>query len=149
MKSLFFCLIKRTKIKAVGLFLKRDFSNFLLIFAPKRFILFTPEMLILSVIFCEASCKSLAFQFAIKTKQSQGQIDNYKLGFYELWMKFIYRDFGMICFELKFSPFTGKCLLFNWYISFTCGSSESTIEKIKRYKHGKSRFVPRIPGIGN
>ena len=38
-----------------------------------RFILFTPEMLILSVIFCEASNKILAFQFANKTQQSQGQ----------------------------------------------------------------------------
>ena len=38
-----------------------------------RFILFTPEKLILSVIFCEASSKSLAFQFVHKTQQSQGQ----------------------------------------------------------------------------
>ncbi|NDF60791.1 MAG: hypothetical protein EB100_06880 [Crocinitomicaceae bacterium] len=70
-------------------------------------------MLILSVIFCEASDKSLAFQFAFKTKQYQDQKDDCELGFNELWMKFIYRDFGMICFELKFSPFTGKCLLLN------------------------------------
>jgi hypothetical protein len=41
--------------------------------APMRFILFSPEKLILSVIFCEASSKSLAFQFANKTQQSQGQ----------------------------------------------------------------------------
>jgi hypothetical protein len=41
--------------------------------APRRFILFSPEMLILPVIFCEASDKSLAFQFALKTQQSQGQ----------------------------------------------------------------------------
>jgi hypothetical protein len=38
---------------------------------------------------------------------------NYELGFYELWMKFVFRDFEMICFELKFSPFPVKCLLLN------------------------------------
>ncbi len=41
------------------------------------------KMLILEVIFCEASSKTLAFQFANKTQQSQGQkgIWNWKLGF--------------------------------------------------------------------
>ena len=51
--------------------------------ALMRFILFTPEKLILSMICCAASSKSLAFQFANKTQQSQGQkgIWNWKLGF--------------------------------------------------------------------
>jgi hypothetical protein len=48
--------------------------------APMRFILFTSEKLILSVIFCEASSKSLAFQFIHKTQQSQGQKDDSELG---------------------------------------------------------------------
>ena len=53
-----------------------------------RFILFTPEMLILSVIFCEATVKSLAFQFTNKTQQSQGQklIRNLGVRIYE-WPK--------------------------------------------------------------
>ena len=37
-------------------------------------------ILILSVIFCEASDKSLAFQFVHKTQQSQGQKDDAELG---------------------------------------------------------------------
>jgi hypothetical protein len=41
--------------------------------APRRFILFATEKLILPAIFFEASDKSLAFQFANKTQQSQGQ----------------------------------------------------------------------------
>ena len=51
--------------------------------APWRFILFTPEKLILEVICCAASSKSLAIQFANKSQQSQGQkgIWNWKLGF--------------------------------------------------------------------
>jgi hypothetical protein len=48
--------------------------------ASMRFILFAPELLILSVIFCEASSKSLAFQFVHKTQQSQGQKDDSELG---------------------------------------------------------------------
>jgi len=80
MKSLFFCLIKRTKNQGFGIVVKAQISIFFLkIFAPRRFILFTPEMLILSVICCAASDKSLAFQFAIKTQQSQGQMDDSEL----------------------------------------------------------------------
>ena len=37
--------------------------------------------LILSVIFCEASDKPLAFQFANKTQQFQGQKGDWELGF--------------------------------------------------------------------
>jgi hypothetical protein len=48
--------------------------------ASMRFILFAPELLILSVIFCEASSKNLAFQFVHKTQQSQGQKDDSELG---------------------------------------------------------------------
>jgi hypothetical protein len=73
MRSLFFCLIKRTKNQGCGIVVKARISIFLKIFAPRRFILFPPEMLILSVICCAASDKSLAFQFPIKTQQSQGQ----------------------------------------------------------------------------
>jgi hypothetical protein len=53
---------------------KAQLPDFLKIFASMRFILFAPEMLILSVIFCEASDKSLTFQFTNKNKQSQGQM---------------------------------------------------------------------------
>jgi hypothetical protein len=49
------------------------------IFASMRFILIAPEMLILPVICCAASDKSLAFQFTIKTQQFQGQINYYEL----------------------------------------------------------------------
>ena len=73
MSSLFFCLIKRTKNQGFGMVVKAQFSDFLKIIAPMRFILFALEMLILSVICCAASSKSLAFQFANKTQQSQGQ----------------------------------------------------------------------------
>jgi lipopolysaccharide/colanic/teichoic acid biosynthesis glycosyltransferase len=47
----------------------------LVIFASRRFILIAPVTLILSVICCAASDKSLAFQFTIKTQQFQGQND--------------------------------------------------------------------------
>ena len=57
---------------AVELLLKCDFV-ITDDFASMRFILFLPEKLILSVIFCEASDKSLAFQFTNKTQLSQGQ----------------------------------------------------------------------------
>jgi hypothetical protein len=40
-----------------------------------RFILIAPETLILPVICCAASDKSLAFQFTLKTQQFQGQND--------------------------------------------------------------------------
>ena len=73
MDSRFFSLMKRTKNQGGGMVVKAQYSDFLKIFAPKRFILFAPEMLILSVIFCEATVKTLAFQFVHKTQQSQGQ----------------------------------------------------------------------------
>ena len=73
MKSLFFCLIKRTKNQGFGIVVKAQISYFFKDFRSERFILFTPEMLILSVICCAATYKSLAIQFAIKTQQSQGQ----------------------------------------------------------------------------
>jgi hypothetical protein len=65
--------MKRTKNQGCGIVVKAQFSDFLKIFASRRFILFAPERLILSVIFCEATVKSLAFQFVHKTQQSQGQ----------------------------------------------------------------------------
>ena len=71
---------KEPKIKAVVLLLKRRSRFLLKIFPPRRFILFTPEMLILSVICCAASSKNLAFQFVHKTQQSQGQKGDYELG---------------------------------------------------------------------
>ena len=71
---------KEPKIKAVGLYLKRKLSIFLIFLASMRFILFTPELLILSVICCAASSKSLTFQFVHKTQQSQGQKGDSELG---------------------------------------------------------------------
>jgi hypothetical protein len=53
---------------------KAQSSGFFKNFRFERFILFAPEMLILSVIFCAASDKSLTFQFTNKNKQSQGQM---------------------------------------------------------------------------
>ena len=45
MKSLFFCLIKRTKNQGLGIVVKAQFSVFFqLILAPRRFILFAPEI---------------------------------------------------------------------------------------------------------
>ena len=44
MKSLFFSLMKRTKNQGCGIVVKARFSDFLEIFAPMRFILFTPEI---------------------------------------------------------------------------------------------------------
>jgi hypothetical protein len=43
MKSLFFSLMKRTKNQGCGIVVKAQTSDFLEIFAPIRFILFTPE----------------------------------------------------------------------------------------------------------
>ena len=73
MKSLFFSLMKRTKNQGYGIVFKAQLTDFLENFRFERFILFAPERLILSVIFCEASDKNLAFQFTNKNKQSQGQ----------------------------------------------------------------------------
>ena len=73
MRPLFFSLMKRTKNQGFGIVVKAQISIFFEIIAPRRFILFAPEMLILSVICCAASSKSLAFQFVHKPQQSQGQ----------------------------------------------------------------------------
>ena len=73
-KSLFFSLMKRTKNQGWVIDFKAQIPDFFENFRFERFILFAPEMLILSVIFCEASAKSLAFQFTNKNKQSQGQM---------------------------------------------------------------------------
>ena len=43
MKFLFFSLMKRTKNQGCGIVVKAQTSDFLEIFAPMRFILFTPE----------------------------------------------------------------------------------------------------------
>ena len=45
MKSLFFSLIKRTKNQGGGIVVKAQYSDFIKIFAPRRFILFAPEIL--------------------------------------------------------------------------------------------------------
>jgi len=55
--------MKRIKNQGCGIVVKAQYSDFLNIFASMRFILFAPEMLILSVIFCEATDKSLVSQF--------------------------------------------------------------------------------------
>jgi hypothetical protein len=73
MKSLFFSLMKRTKNQGFGIVVKAQFSVFIEDFRFERFILCPPERLILSVIFCEATVKSLAFQFTLKTQHSQGR----------------------------------------------------------------------------
>ena len=73
LESLFFCLIKRTKNQGFGMVVKAQFSDFLKIIAPRRFILFAPERLILSVIFCEASNKSLALVCFKTTHSSLNQ----------------------------------------------------------------------------
>ena len=73
MEPLFFSLMKRTKNQGFGMVVKAQFSVFIEDSRSERFILFAPETLILSVIFCEATDKSLAFQFVHKTQQSQGQ----------------------------------------------------------------------------
>ena len=61
-KSLFFCLIKRTKIKASGLLLKRKSRMFSEDSRSEGLYFFSPEMLILSVICCAATSKSLVSQ---------------------------------------------------------------------------------------
>jgi hypothetical protein len=49
--------MKRTKNQGCGIVVKAQYSDFLKIFASRRFILFAPELLILSVIFYEATDK--------------------------------------------------------------------------------------------
>ena len=80
MESLFFCLIKRTKNQGCVIVFKAQIFVMYGDYLFERFILFAPEMLILSVICCAASSKSLAFQFANKTQQSQGQKGYSELG---------------------------------------------------------------------
>ena len=73
-KSLFFCLIKRTKNQGFGIVVKARISNFFWRFSLRGALSCSLlKMLILLVICCAASSKSLAFQFAIKTQQSKGQ----------------------------------------------------------------------------
>ena len=57
MKSLFFSLMKRTKNQGCGIVVKARFFRITDYFDSMRFILFTSEMLILPVIFCEATDK--------------------------------------------------------------------------------------------
>ena len=73
MESLFYSLMKRTKNQGGGIVVKAQFSDFLNIFASSRFILFAPERLILSVIFCEATDKSLALARFKTTHSSLNQ----------------------------------------------------------------------------
>jgi hypothetical protein len=49
--------MKRTKNQGCGIVVKAQYSDFLKIFASMRFILIAPEILILSMIFCEAADK--------------------------------------------------------------------------------------------
>ena len=72
MKSLFFCLIKRTKNQGCVIVVKAQNSNFLEIFAPMRFILFTPEFADFVGDLLQSFRQNLAFQFVHKTQQSQG-----------------------------------------------------------------------------
>jgi hypothetical protein len=71
--------MKRTKNQGFGIVVKAQISIFTKVSRSERFILLTPEMLILSVICCAASSKSLAFQFVYKTQQSQCQMDDSEL----------------------------------------------------------------------
>ena len=101
MKSLFFCLIKRTKNQGFGIVVKAQFSVFFnwfwLLGALFCSLL---KSLILSVICCAACSKSLAFQLVLKTQQSQGQ-RWFWIGRYDLSMKIICREFEMIYSEMK------------------------------------------------
>ncbi len=82
-ESLFFCLIKRTKNQGWGMVVKAQISILWEISLRGALFYSLLNSVILSVIFCEASDKPLAFQFANKTQQFQGQkgIMNWKLGF--------------------------------------------------------------------
>ena len=73
MESLFFSLMKRTKNQGCGIVVKAQISELLMISLRSALFCLLLNSLILPVIFCEASDKSLAFQFANKTQQSQGQ----------------------------------------------------------------------------
>ena len=73
MKSLFFSLMKGTKNQGWGMVVKAQISILWEISIRGALFCLLLNSLILSVIFCEASDKILAFQFANKTQQSQGQ----------------------------------------------------------------------------
>ena len=62
MKSLFFSLMKRTKNQGDGIVVKAQISVFYVGYRFERFILFAPEMLILSVIFLKIQ------QFQVREK---------------------------------------------------------------------------------
>ncbi len=73
MKSLFFSLMKRTKNQGFGIVVKAQISISYEISLQGALFCSLLKSLILPVIFCEASDKPLAFQFANKTQQSQGR----------------------------------------------------------------------------
>ena len=73
MKSLFFSLMKRTKNQGFGMVVKAQISITYEISLRGALFCSLLNSLILSLIFCEATDKPLAFQFANKTQQSQGQ----------------------------------------------------------------------------
>ncbi len=72
-KSLFFSLMKRTKNQGWGMVVKAQISILWEISLRSALFCSLLNSLILPVIFCEASDKNLAFQFANKTQQSQGR----------------------------------------------------------------------------
>jgi hypothetical protein len=72
-KPLFFSLMKRTKNQGFGIVVKAQTSELLMISLRCALFCSLLNSLILPVIFCEASDKSLAFQFVHKTQQFQGQ----------------------------------------------------------------------------
>ena len=88
MKSLFFSLMKRTKNQGFGSVVKAQISILWVISLRGALFCSLLNSLILSVIFCEATDKSLAFQFANKTQQSQGQRKLWIMIF-GIWMKLI------------------------------------------------------------
>ena len=122
-KSLFFSLMKRTKNQGFGIVVKAQISIFFLkILASRRFILFIPEMLILSVICCAASSKSQAFQFVHKNQQSQGQKGDSELGV-------------MICKWNKFVVIL-RCFILKWDLCSFAWSKEPKIKAVDSYELG-------------
>ena len=101
MSSLFFSLMKRTKNQGFGIVVKAQFSVFFNWFSLRGALFCSLlKSLILSVICCAASSKSLAFQFVHKTQQSQGQKGDLELGVRICtWNKF-FCDFEMYYFEM-------------------------------------------------
>ena len=79
MESLFFSLMKRTKNQGCGIVVKAQFFELMMISLRSALFCSLLNSLILSMIFYEASDKSLAFQFVHKNQQSQGQ-KNYRFG---------------------------------------------------------------------